>query len=146
MKTRLGLLVLVALPLWAPAEVYRWVDENGKVHFSDRKPQGKAAAEDISEAVSKTNIDDSTQQNQKLGDVFPKETAAEKALRQRQTQERQTRRQQHDKDCKRARKLLDVLRGRVYFVDENGQPYNISERERKEREAKLQAEINQYCG
>lgn len=34
------LLVLAALPLCAQAETYRWVDENGKVHYGDR-PMGK---------------------------------------------------------------------------------------------------------
>ena len=30
------LLVLAVLPLFAQAQVYRWVDEKGKVHFGDR--------------------------------------------------------------------------------------------------------------
>lgn len=34
------LLVLAALPLFAQAEMFRWVDENGKVHYGDR-PMGK---------------------------------------------------------------------------------------------------------
>jgi hypothetical protein len=34
------LLVLAALPLCAQAEMYRWVDESGKVHYGDR-PMGK---------------------------------------------------------------------------------------------------------
>jgi hypothetical protein len=34
------LLILAALPLCAQAEMYRWVDENGKVRYGDR-PMGK---------------------------------------------------------------------------------------------------------
>ncbi len=34
------LLILAALPLCAQAEMFRWVDENGKVHYGDR-PMGK---------------------------------------------------------------------------------------------------------
>jgi hypothetical protein len=37
---KLILLLLAALPLCAQAEMYRWVDENGKVHYGDR-PVGK---------------------------------------------------------------------------------------------------------
>lgn len=36
------LLVLPALPAWAE-QVYRWVDENGVVHFSATPPEGKSA-------------------------------------------------------------------------------------------------------
>ena len=33
------LAVVVSLPVVSMAEVYRWVDENGKVHFGDRPPR-----------------------------------------------------------------------------------------------------------
>jgi hypothetical protein len=33
---RLSLLLLAMLPLCAEAQVFRWVDENGKVHYGDR--------------------------------------------------------------------------------------------------------------
>ena len=38
----------------AHAEVYRWTDANGKVHFSDKRP--KSAAEDITEKVMKQRM------------------------------------------------------------------------------------------
>ena len=44
-------LILVFILLSAPAvqaQMYRWVDVEGKVHFSDKKPKD-AKAEDISD-------------------------------------------------------------------------------------------------
>lgn len=38
------LLVLPALPAWAE-QVYRWVDENGVVHYSATPPEGQSAEE-----------------------------------------------------------------------------------------------------
>ena len=42
-------LLLAAAPV-APAKTYKWVDENGKVHYSDRVPpeQAKRAREELS--------------------------------------------------------------------------------------------------
>lgn len=39
----LCLFLLPALPSPAGAEVYRWTDAEGKVHFGDRKPEDKGA-------------------------------------------------------------------------------------------------------
>lgn len=36
-------LVMILLPSLANAEIYRWTDEAGKVHYSDKKPPGVTA-------------------------------------------------------------------------------------------------------
>lgn len=36
-------LVMILLPTLASAEIYRWTDETGKVHYSDKKPPGVKA-------------------------------------------------------------------------------------------------------
>lgn len=54
-KVILGILVLVAfVGSWqAKAAVYKWVDENGKVHFSDR-PQDATKGEEVD--VTSSNV------------------------------------------------------------------------------------------
>ena len=60
-------LLLLLFSLGAGAEVYRWVDANGKVHFSDRKPSGqsdkdnKPDIEEISDKIDQTNLESSRQ-------------------------------------------------------------------------------------
>ncbi|ENO15136.1 DUF4124 domain-containing protein [Marinobacter nanhaiticus D15-8W] len=39
------LFALICLPLWVHAEIYRYTDENGVVHFGDRKVQGRQQEE-----------------------------------------------------------------------------------------------------
>ena len=41
----LSILMLLAAGGMAGAEIYRWVDENGGVHFSDQAPEGNAGVE-----------------------------------------------------------------------------------------------------
>ena len=36
-------LLIIAIP--SSAEIYKWVDEEGHVHFSDKKPQNQAVLE-----------------------------------------------------------------------------------------------------
>jgi glutaredoxin len=43
---RLVLLLALLAPLASAAgEIYKWVDENGQVHYSDQKPEDQAATE-----------------------------------------------------------------------------------------------------
>ncbi|HRF87700.1 MAG TPA: DUF4124 domain-containing protein, partial [Pseudomonadales bacterium] len=50
----LSMLLLVGVS--AQAEVYKWMDENGKVHFGDRAPAEKKV-EAIDDKLNKVNID-----------------------------------------------------------------------------------------
>jgi clan AA aspartic protease (TIGR02281 family) len=43
MRTVLGLVLLLALPLWSSAEIYRWTDAEGRVHFTQDLSQVPAA-------------------------------------------------------------------------------------------------------
>lgn len=45
MKSPLLILALLLLTSTAHAEIYRWVDEQGKVHFGDKKPNTHQAEE-----------------------------------------------------------------------------------------------------
>lgn len=38
MKTPVIIIAFILLPVISNAEIYRWTDENGKLHFSDQKP------------------------------------------------------------------------------------------------------------
>ena len=59
MKARI-LVLLLCLPPLSQAAIYRWVDESGKVHFSDKQPENNATAQDISGQLRPLNNDSST--------------------------------------------------------------------------------------
>ncbi len=54
MRYLLLILLLVVLP--GSAEIYRWVDERGKVHFGDRAPEDKSAERVQLEINSYTHV------------------------------------------------------------------------------------------
>ena len=121
------------------AEVYRWTDANGKVHFGDKKP--KTAAEDITEKVKQTNVDTSTAEHQKLETLFRKENEAD----------REYKRQQSIPDpellkwCSEMRQYLKTISGLVQFIDEEGKPVKVTMEERDQKVAETQALIKSRC-
>lgn len=46
MSLRLGLLLCLLFPALGAAEIYKWVDESGQIHFGD-KPEDKESAERV---------------------------------------------------------------------------------------------------
>lgn len=140
------LLVSLALvpALATAAEIYQWRDANGKLHFSDKKPNTRPAQE-ISASLDELNMDESTDEREKLGRLFKPEMAAERALREREARQGAQREEQHQERCDQARKHLKALQRPVYFVRDDGSSYTISEVERRQKEADLAAEIREYC-
>jgi hypothetical protein len=138
-KLILGLTLLLSLNVYA--EVYRWRDAAGKVHFGDQKP--KATAENITEKVKSTNVDTSTSEHQKLESVFRKENDADREYQQQQKQAQYN--PERQRQCSEAKDYLNKISGRVQFLDEKGQIVNVTEAERKQRAEAMQKLIKEKC-
>lgn len=124
------------------AEIYQWTDANGKVHFGDKAPKDNKAKKIETKS---TNIDTSQEENEKLKQVFNNQSDAEKRYQQRNQQDSQQAQQKRQEACNAANRQLNILRGRVYFTDENGNDYEISEAEREQQAKQLAAKISQIC-
>ena len=127
------------------AEIYRWVDDQGKAHFSDHPPEEQVKSEEVSGQLSPLNRDSSAGETQKLQQVFKSATPEEKALEQQQEAEKKRSDQKIDKICQQARKQLKVLKGRVFFTDDNGKEIVVTEEERQQRAARLEQQIRDQC-
>ena len=130
---------LILLCVNTQAEVYRWTDANGKVHYGDKKP--KVAAEDITEKVKQVNVDTSTAERQKLETIFRKENEADREYRRQQAKPDA----EQLKRCAEAREYLRVISGRVQFIDNEGKMVRVTEEERTQRVAETQAMIKKRC-
>lgn len=124
-------------------QLYRWVDADGKVHFGDRPPAA-AKAEPLDGKLKPVNGAEPTRRQDFPDTSRSREIEREYAARKESQQSRSL--QQQQIACQRARRQLQILQGRVYFVDENGQESTISERQRQQEAQKLEAEIRRYCG
>lgn len=136
------LCLIFLLSLNASAEVYRWTDADGKVHFGDKK--SGATAENITEKVKTTNVDTSTSEHQKLESIFRKENEADREYKSQQQNGNQLE-QAKTKRCIEAKDYLNKISGRVQFLDANGKPIHVSETERQEHVKKWQQAIKENC-
>ncbi|MCB1668868.1 MAG: DUF4124 domain-containing protein [Porticoccaceae bacterium] len=138
---RLILVVLLAVSSVASAQIYRWVDEHGEVHFSDKKPDtGKA--EDVSADLKTINVDSSASETEKLSQIFKGETPEEKNYHLDKQKKQQSRMQQA---CIKAKRNLKTLRGRFYMTGEDGKEIVVSEDEQQRMIESLEEQIRKHC-
>ncbi len=139
-----GLIALVLLGFFAPlqAELYRWTDSDGKVHYSDRKPNPDEAPEVEKQELKSVNIDTSSDTTRAMRQVFPdrpppKDTASDA--------EKQRRQAQIEAHCREAKRYLRDITGPVQFLDEDGNMMDVSERERKAHQAEMEKYVKEHC-
>lgn len=140
-KLIFSVILLLSLPVCA--EVYRWTDANGKVHFGDKKPDAKA--ENITEKVKTTNVDTSTSEHQKLESLFRKENNADREYQQQQKQQEAKQEYAKSKRCADAQQYLNTISGPVQFLDKDGKPVRVTELERQERVKHWKEIVKESC-
>jgi len=152
MNTRTGLLMGSALLLGALGfaasadQVYRWVDKDGHVHYSQTPPPSTnvtAQAVNITPpAPDPTTLRDEQDLSKVLTD---EQKAAQEAQKKAAADAAQQAQQQ--KFCDDLRQRLAVLQqsGRVATVDAQGNKQYIDDNQRAKQEQDLQAQIDQKC-
>lgn len=163
---RLVPLLLLAACLPARAEIYKWTDENGRVHFGDsaagagkpaeavtpRLPKGSAAsssnrapAGDGGVSASDTPAArplDRMERQRRISEALEREEAERQAAARRQAEQKV---HQAD-DCRRVREQLQNMEGRVvYTTGADGEPHYLDDAERKAYADKAAAYLQQNC-
>jgi hypothetical protein len=126
----------------AAKQIYRWVDEDGVVHFSSRPPDGAQAA------VVDASSPDQPPEAAPAPAPAPAESAAETAgeepelsYAEQRRQERESRRQQYlekqrerDAQCENMRRQREWVEPstRVLVQGEDGNPRRLNDEEREE--------------
>ncbi|VAX12167.1 hypothetical protein MNBD_GAMMA24-2826 [hydrothermal vent metagenome] len=141
-----GLLFLV-LPV-AQARIYKWLDDNGQVHYSEQAPDRTRAAKEIQLPRHKpqANMPSPEQRRQKRDNLlraFDEERQLRKDVEAKKNQ--QAARRQHN--CILARdKLKNYQRATVlYDLDATGKRIYLSDSQRSRAEAGLKSQISKWC-
>jgi len=142
-----SVLLLIASPVHA--QLYKWVDEQGKVHYSDQPPSGKAKSEstlDIPSQPGAAGSPDSGKswQEKELEFQKRKTSAAEaEAKKQKAEQETQTKRE----NCEKAKLNLSQLESvnLVYTYDEKAGRITMNEAQRAEAIEKARKSVAEWC-
>lgn len=144
LATVAGLLVVSAIH----AEVYRWVDERGKVHFSDRPNQGGAQKLEINEPSDAAGIDQQRLdaerriQQEKLLDAYREE----RELRQQERRKAEEAERQRSTNCAYARnRLREYGNSRLYEPLEDGGRRYLDSDERQREIDRVRASVEHWC-
>ena len=92
LKALTVVLVLSAVTAPATAQFYKWVDENGKVHFSDQPPRKKPAEKLELKGIPKTGNQDApseAQRRERQQQLLKSMEKDRKAIEQQRAKERQ---------------------------------------------------------
>lgn len=168
LSVAISLALCMALP--ASAQMYKWVDANGKVQYSDKPPPSNVKTEKLraaSPAPSAPAASEAKGQEPKdaAKDGAPKDAAKagpktvaeqEQAFRKRKTDEAKAREKQTQEEtiardraenCKRAKAALASLElgGRQTRIDEKGERVFLTEQEINQEIAKVRQESAAAC-
>jgi len=125
-----GALLLAGL---VEAKVYRWVDESGKVVFSQTPPPGPTQAEEIEVNAPPPATPVETQKKQS-----EKEAAGNPALDPKLRKDY----------CEKGRKILQVLEEAgpdTVFITEDNKTMKLGPEERTRKTREAQAAVKAYC-
>ncbi|MBM7061696.1 DUF4124 domain-containing protein [Pseudomonas sp. UL073] len=131
----------VALSGAQAAEIYRWTDASGQVHFS-AKPQAGAKQVEVKPQV--VERDAATREREAKADRFYEARRQEQQSASAQQAERQEKRSQ---ECGVLRERLSQVSrgGRYYHVDDRGQQVYYSDEQIETARRQLIERIEQQC-
>ena len=130
------------------AEVYRWVDENGKVHFSDKKPQDQTKQVEAVDVKAPPVIDNpELHQTMEQNRERFKALDAEREMKAKQEAKENAEKQRNKKMCGYMRRKLAAMEksSYVYTYNKNGERViqNDATRDKAIKDAKKF--INKNC-
>ena len=146
------LVVVLCLPLLMGAEVYRWVDEDGVVNYSQTRPRGVESERLITE-VGRSSNQQPAENSTSIGRFQDDDglSAEQQRLLRNLEAEEQIRQRElarvAEGACTRARDMLNQLtaRGRARIRDAEGEVRVLPEEERQERIRVAQLEVVENC-
>lgn len=138
-------LIFIALlvPALASAEIYRWTDAQGRVHFGER-PEG-ANAETVEVKPQVVERDDATRERERRTQQFYDARREEQAQAETRAAAARAERSQ---ECGELRNRLTQIRedGRYYSPEANGERRYYSDDEMEAARSRLSSRIAERCG
>lgn len=142
----ISLVLFLYAPLATHADVYRWVDEEGGVHFSDR-PKSHPSAEKIEIKTDTVHQDPNQQKRLKYQQHLLSVIEEERKIKQKKLAEKKKRKEEKKKSCKKARKTLDeyLTSGQLYNINKDGSKFYLSDDEREQEIKKAKEVVKYWC-
>ncbi len=151
---RIALIIAFSAGLAAQAgQVYKWVDEDGNVHYSDQAPPKGHEAEELildSTTPSADDVRDAQERTARLKTKHQTSQDQRSEVREQKRMQRelaQAQRVDRKRRCIFARQSLATLTTKlpVYSLDEKGNRVYLNTEERAAEIDRTRADINEFC-
>ena len=143
-----GSVLIGLLVATAGAQVYKWTDEQGRVHYGDKPPQQGAQTMEVPSAgngaASAPSDDERREKTQRLLRAYDEE----RRIKQQQEQREEVEAAKRQRLCNQARdRLRNYARARgLYELDEQGNRRFLDDSGRQQAEARARQEVEKWCG
>ena len=140
------LLILIMLPLPGGAEIYKWIDANGRVHYDDKPPvSGQKKLMDINEQSNtvKAISDDRAEKRRKLLNAIDED----RQLKKDEEAKAKKKKTKLIKQCHNAKDSLKSYQrsSSVYDLDKDGNRVTLPGSVRDKIIANLKKKIAENC-
>lgn len=131
-------------PAVAAAEIYKWVDEQGQVHYGQSPPADQQA--ETVKGPPGVDTEGARKALQERRDKL-KELDEQRAERKKAAMEAEQQAQARKERCNAARESLAQLRtqNRVQYINEDGERAFLSEEQRQQRLDEAQKAVEESC-
>ena len=134
--------IVLSVPAFAQ-QMYKWVDENGRTHFTQEPPPANAKSGGKIE-VKTTQPDRPAVDNWREREQASKASKAQQGISDEQARQKEER--QRDYNCRRAQDQVDTFSsGIVYRLNDKGERVYYEDKEREAKLAEAKANIARYC-
>ena len=147
---RMVLLALLFLAAPAQAQLYKWVDANGRVQYSDRKPtDAKQQSQEVKNTVSSVGSQPSVAGGKSAADLdkdFQKRRQDQTEAQQKQQQAAAEQKQNTDA-CDAARRNLAALNSgqRIARFNQQGEKSYLEDADRVRETERAQQQVQNSC-
>jgi hypothetical protein len=145
-----AVLSLMAVSVGASADVYKWIDSQGRVYYSDR-PESIDSAERLAIASRRTNAAAVTQRNEAAREQ--RQSAETQAAQQRREQAAQQAVRKdvsktRDEQCKQAQEQyrIAIESQKLYRIGKDGERYYLTSAEIDEARLNARRAMDEVCG
>ncbi|TDX96882.1 DUF4124 domain-containing protein [Thiohalophilus thiocyanatoxydans] len=146
---QIGTALMLVLMLLAPAgaEIFKWTDDQGRVHYGDRPPDEDARSVDVDPGTSTGSPAPSDAERREKTRRLLRAYDEERRIKQQQVQQHQAREAERKQRCVRARDRLKQYRhaGALYDLDEQGNRQFLEHDQRRQAEARAAQDVDKWC-
>ena len=147
MKTLFAIIIFIT-PYCLHAEIYKWVDAQGMVHYGDKPQSDNVEKIQIKKSPVKENSDDTDkgsrkEMRQRVSDLLETDRLAKKEARKERKEEREHKRSECNSLKDKQKRFKNA--GSIYNLNKNGERTTLSAEQRKKSEQRLQQRINKAC-